>query len=92
MKIYGGSGGIAPPFLTSALDGGERSASLPDHFTPGEVAPGAHWTGDWVCHRAGLDTVEKRKILPLPGIEPQPVARCYTDWAIPALSTFQYAW
>jgi hypothetical protein len=23
MKIYGGSGGIAPPFFTSALDGDE---------------------------------------------------------------------
>jgi hypothetical protein len=27
VKTYWGSGGIAPPFLTSALDGGERSAS-----------------------------------------------------------------
>jgi hypothetical protein len=33
-----GSGGIAPPILTSAL-GEERSVSLPYHFTPGEVAP-----------------------------------------------------
>jgi hypothetical protein len=34
-----GSGGIAPPFLTRALDGGEWSASRPCHFTPGERAP-----------------------------------------------------
>jgi hypothetical protein len=27
-----GSGGIAPPFLTSALQGGEWSASCPYHF------------------------------------------------------------
>jgi hypothetical protein len=33
------SGGVAPPFLTSALDGRERSASLTCRFTPEEVAP-----------------------------------------------------
>jgi hypothetical protein len=30
-------------FLTSALDGGEFSASRPGRFTPGERAPGTHW-------------------------------------------------
>jgi hypothetical protein len=35
MKTLG-SGGIAPPFLTSALDGGEWSASRADRFTPGK--------------------------------------------------------
>jgi hypothetical protein len=30
------SGGIDPPFMTSALDGGEWSASRPDCCTPGE--------------------------------------------------------
>jgi hypothetical protein len=34
-----GSGGIAPPFLTLALDRGEWSASCPCHFTPRERAP-----------------------------------------------------
>jgi hypothetical protein len=34
MKAYGGSGGTAPPFLTSALDGGERSASRPSALSP----------------------------------------------------------
>jgi hypothetical protein len=29
MKAYGGSGGIGPPFFTSALYGGEWSASCP---------------------------------------------------------------
>jgi hypothetical protein len=33
MKMYGG-GGIAPPFLTSALDGGDLLASRPGHLTP----------------------------------------------------------
>jgi hypothetical protein len=31
-----GSGGIAPPFLTSALDEGKWSASSPGHFIPRE--------------------------------------------------------
>jgi hypothetical protein len=35
MKTYGG-GGIASPFLTSAQDGDEWSASRPRHFTPGK--------------------------------------------------------
>jgi hypothetical protein len=35
-----GSGGIAPLFLTSALDGGELSASRPRRLTPY-----THWIG-----------------------------------------------
>jgi hypothetical protein len=31
-----GSGGIAPPFLTSTLDGGEWSASRPGRFAAGK--------------------------------------------------------
>jgi hypothetical protein len=42
-----GSGGIAPPFLTLALDGGEWSASHPCRFTPAETAPLTHWIGGW---------------------------------------------
>jgi hypothetical protein len=38
MKTWG-SEGIAEPFLTSALDGGEWPASRPDRFTSGEKAP-----------------------------------------------------
>jgi hypothetical protein len=34
-----GTGGIAPPFLTSALDGGDWSASRPCCFNPGESGP-----------------------------------------------------
>jgi hypothetical protein len=63
------NGGIAPPFLTSALDGGEWSASRPCCFTTGEIAPGTHWVRGWVGPRAGLDAVDTRKMLPLPGIE-----------------------
>jgi hypothetical protein len=42
-------------FLTSALVGGEWSASRPGRFTPGEKAPGTHWIGGWERLRAGLD-------------------------------------
>jgi hypothetical protein len=34
--------------LTSALDGGEWSASHPGRFTSRERAPGTHWLGGWV--------------------------------------------
>jgi hypothetical protein len=48
--------------FTSTLEGGEWSASRPDHFTPRERAPGVHWIGGWVGPRAFLDAVVKRKI------------------------------
>jgi len=47
--------------LTSALDGGEWSASRLGSFTPGVRAPGTHWLGNWVGPRAGLDAVEKKR-------------------------------
>jgi len=34
--------------LTSALDGGEWSASRPGRFTPMESDPGTHWIGGWM--------------------------------------------
>jgi hypothetical protein len=49
MKTWG-SGGIAPPLLTSTLDGGEWLASR-----PWGTALGTHWVGP----RAGLDALEK---------------------------------
>jgi hypothetical protein len=58
-----------------ALIGGEWSASRPGRFTPGERAPGTHWIGGWVCLRTGLDDVEKRKFLTLPGLELRPLCR-----------------
>jgi hypothetical protein len=73
-------------FTTSALDGGEWSASRPGRaFTPGERTPGTHCTGGWVGPRAGLDTEARGKILCLcresnpdrPVV--QPVVRHYTD-------------
>jgi hypothetical protein len=71
--------------LTSALDGGEWSASRTGRFTPRERAPGTHWVGGWVGTRAVLDAVVKRKIPSLrwesnprtPIV--QPVAQRYAD-------------
>jgi hypothetical protein len=38
-------------------------------------ARGTHWTEGWVDPRAGLDDVEKRKFLTLPGLELRPLGR-----------------
>jgi hypothetical protein len=71
MKVYGGVDIYIyiHIFLTSALVGGKWSASRPCRFTPGERAPGTHLIGGWVDPRAGLDDVENRKFLTLPGLE-----------------------
>jgi hypothetical protein len=45
------SGGIAPPFLTLALDAGELSTSHPCRFTPRKETTATHWTGGWVGPR-----------------------------------------
>jgi hypothetical protein len=73
MKAYGGVHVSIHIFLTSALFGGEWSASLPCRLTPGERVPVTHCIGGWVDRRAGLDNVEKRKFLTLPGLELQPL-------------------
>jgi hypothetical protein len=75
MKAYGGVDVYIHIFLTSALAGGEWSASCPSHFTPGERAPCTHWIGGWVDPRAGQDDLEKKKFLILPGLELQPLSR-----------------
>jgi hypothetical protein len=71
--------------LTSALDGGEWSASRLGRFTPRERILGTHFIGGWVGPKAVLDAVVKRKI-PSPHRESnprspivQPVAERYTD-------------
>jgi hypothetical protein len=69
MKVYGGVDVSIHIFLTSALAGGEWSASRPCCFTPGERAFGTHWVGGWVDPRAGLGNMEKRKFLTLLGLE-----------------------
>jgi hypothetical protein len=59
--------------LTSAVDGGEWSATRPGCFTRREIVPGTHWIGGWVGTRAVLDA--------MPGLEHpiiQPIAQRYT--------------
>jgi hypothetical protein len=63
MKAYARVDVYTHVFLTSALVGGEWSASLSSHFTPGERAPRTQWIGGWVGRRIGLEVLEKRKIL-----------------------------
>jgi hypothetical protein len=80
--------------VTSALAGGEWSASRPDCFTPGERAPITHWITGWVGPGAGLDDVEKRKFLTLPGHEldsllVQPLSR-YIDYTAPTIRRRKY--
>jgi hypothetical protein len=71
METYWGSGGIAPhAFLTSALDGGEWSASRPGRFTPQGKSPRYpldRRLGESQS-RSGYGDEEKNPQLP-PGIE-----------------------
>jgi hypothetical protein len=75
MKEYEGVALHIHIFLTSALAGGEWSASRSGRFTRGERAPGNHWIGGWVDPKVGLDEVEKRKFLTLPALELRPLGR-----------------
>jgi hypothetical protein len=59
MKAYWGVDVKMHIFLTSALAGGEWSASGPCRFITEERAPGTHWIGSWVDPRARLDNMEK---------------------------------
>jgi hypothetical protein len=49
-------------FLTLAVYGGERVASLSDLFDLGERASGIHWTGGWIRLSSGLDVMDKKEI------------------------------
>jgi hypothetical protein len=64
LKAYVGVDVQIHIFSTSALAGGEWSASRPGRFTPG-----THWIGGRVGPRAGLDDEEKRKFLTLLRLE-----------------------
>jgi hypothetical protein len=54
MKMYGGMDVYIQVFLTSAIVGGEWSAS-----PQAERVPITHWIGGWVDPRAGLVDMEK---------------------------------
>jgi hypothetical protein len=52
MKAYWESGvNSSTHSSTSALDGGEWSASRPGLFTPRQITRGIHWIGGWVGTR-----------------------------------------
>jgi hypothetical protein len=83
--VHGGIDLWIHVFLALVLVGGEWLASRLGHFTPMVRAPSAHCIGGWVDHRASLDSIIRREILPLPGLnlDPsaiQPVASCYRDY------------
>jgi hypothetical protein len=52
------SRGIAPLFLTSALDEDEYTAPRPGSLNPRYGTPGTHWIGSCVGPRSSLDVVE----------------------------------
>jgi hypothetical protein len=59
MKAMGGVDVYTHVFLTSALVGGEWSASRTNLFSPWERVPVTDWIGGSVDLRAGLDDMEK---------------------------------
>jgi hypothetical protein len=69
MKAYEGDYIHIQVSLTSALLGGDWSASRPDRFTSGERVHGTHWIGGWVDPRACMDNMERRKFLTSSGLE-----------------------
>jgi hypothetical protein len=81
-----GSGGMAPPFLTSTLDGGEWSASGSCLLIPGNRAVDTQETRRWVGPRFRVDAVTNRGMLhrrqsnPGPQVQhvgiPPPVGAC----------------
>jgi hypothetical protein len=84
MNAYGGVDIYIHIFLTSALAGGEWSAS---RFTSGERAPGTHRIGGWVGPVPVWTTWKRENSLPYRDSKSdssavQPVASRYTDCAI----------
>jgi hypothetical protein len=67
------SGSIAPPFIISALDGYEWSASRPGRFTPMETNPGTHLQ-EVMCAPEPVWR-EEINLFPSPGIEPRLLIR-----------------
>jgi hypothetical protein len=67
-----GSGCIDPHVIDFSTTWRWAVSFMPQPLYPGERAPGTHCIGSWMGLRAGLDDVEKRKFLTLPGLEHQP--------------------
>jgi hypothetical protein len=91
--MYGGVDVQIHVFLTSAVVGGEWSASCPYRFTLVERAPYTRWTGGWVVPRADLDDMEKWKFLTLLELELRLLLSIPCPVAIPtALSWLLLIW
>jgi hypothetical protein len=75
MKKYVGLDVWSNVFLGSSLVEGELLTPRPYSFTLGEKAPGTHYIGAWMGHRAGMGDMEKCKFLTLPGLELEPIGR-----------------
>jgi hypothetical protein len=88
MKAYGGVDIYIHAFLTSTLVQGEWSASRLCRCTLGERALGTHWIGGWVAPEPVWTTWRRENSCPYresnskPSVV-QPIARRYTDYAIP---------
>jgi hypothetical protein len=80
MKTCGGSGGIAPPFLTSELDECEWSPSRPDRFTPGKRILGTHWIGGWVGPTAGEEAGNRTPAVQPVAIPTEPSQLLHRIW------------
>jgi hypothetical protein len=68
INAYGGAECINPHSFDLGISC-EWSVSRPGRFTSAETAPGTHWVG----LRAGMDPVEKRRLLNLPGLVLRPL-------------------
>jgi hypothetical protein len=61
VKTYWGWSYSTTHSLTSALEGGEWSASRSGRFTPAKEPPHTHWMGDWVGPSSRLEAVWRRE-------------------------------
>jgi hypothetical protein len=92
MKTDGGVDVQIHVFLTSAIVGGEWSASSTGRFTPrGKNPHGSHWIEGWAGPEPVWTTWRSEDSYHHRGLKSdplvvQPVASRYTDCAIPALT------
>jgi hypothetical protein len=86
-----GNADIAPPFLTSALGGGEWPASRPFRFNAGERFSVTHWIGGWVGPTVWTQWRRKNSCTDRNRTRAvQAVASRYTDWTMPHHHEWQY--
>jgi hypothetical protein len=69
MKAYGEVGIQIHVFSAVAVVRSEWSASRPGRFSPAEKTLSSLSIGGWLGPRTGVVEVERRKILPIPGLE-----------------------